>query len=346
MMQNSFFKNTWPGFSLNWPCLKFICTACTEDNRSKGEVAMSGRVRVLEETILSMDQKLSGITELLTEVKVKSNQEPTYADRVKGNVQPSGPSLIVIEKSEQDENNESSKEKLTEVTKAAIEVKAGINRAFTTNAGHTVLVCSNEKSKRALLPHVENVYRERKINTPKPRVPTISVPFLTRKYETEELRTILDQQNGDNGISFSEDNAKVLFTVPMKHKDGYHQAVIRVSESTRKRIDDNGNRLFIGLNSFPVYDRFFIKRCNRCQGLHHFQTDGTGGCKKKKVCAMCSGEHDTIDCRTDSDHYRCINCVNGGKDEFCHAAYDPQCATYCAEQDKLKKTINYYSKNT
>ena len=40
-----------------------------------------------------------------------------------------------------------------------------------------------------------------------------------------------------------------------------------------------------------------------------------------------------------------VNCVKAGKDEVSHAAFSFECPSYIAEQDKLKKSINYYSKN-
>jgi hypothetical protein len=136
-----------------------------------------------------------------------------------------------------------------------------------------------------------------------------------------------------------------MFSVPMKDRDNLYQAVIRVSESIRDQIKLNGDRLCIGINSCPVFDRFFIKRCNRCQSYHHFQNDN-GGCKNDKVCALCTGNHDTRSCQTDENMYKCANCLKTNKeDHMGHAAYDLQCPTYKEEQEKLKKSIHYYAKN-
>ena len=44
--------------------------------------------------------------------------------------------------------------------------------------------------------------------------------------------------------------------------------------------------------------------------------------------------------------HKCANCVKTGKDDFMHAAYSLDCPTYKEEQDKLKKSIHYYTKNT
>ena len=346
LMQTSFVQNTWAGMSKKWPCLNFVCLVCIEDAKSKEQVHMSARVRVLEQTVLETNNKLVEITDLLNSVLKRSENKNSYAGAAKNENKPC-PCPIIIDKitGGEVESEEARDNNIREVTEAAVQVKAGVNRSFVNKAGQTVIVCDSEKSKKALLPHVEKVFKQRNIKTPDPRLPSISIPFIDKKYENEELLNVLMRQNEDRGIPFSSDNAKVLFSAPMKNKPGYFQAVLRVSESIRDRIATNNNRLCIGLTSCPVYDRFFVKRCNRCQGLNHFQNDN-GGCKRKKVCALCSEEHDTIGCVTDVDHYRCNNCVNADKDEFSHATYSSDCAVYIAEQDKLRKTINYYSKNS
>ena len=154
----------------------------------------------------------------------------------------------------------------------------------------------------------------------------------------------LKNQNEDNGLCFGADDAKVIFISPMKDQgnDGLHQAVLRVSEELREGIKANGNRIFLGSSSCPVYDRFFVKRCNRCQGFHHFHKD----CKKNQICGNCAGKHDTRQCQEDNIIYKCINCSIGGFANTDHMASSYDCPAYIAEQDKLKKSIHYYSKNS
>jgi hypothetical protein len=345
MVQTSFLKNQWPNISRKWACLTFTCLACKEDAKTKQETVMSGRVRLLEETALKTNKQLEDIKSLLTTVINNRSQNEEKSNTVSDPELKETPTLIVVEKADQEEEEEVTKEKWSEVTKAAIKSKVGVSRSFTNKAGQSVFICNSEKSKKALLPHVEKVFHNRRINTPKPKLPTITVPFIVGKYENEELLDVLRKQNEDRGIRFSRDNAQVLFTAPMRDREGMYQAVIRISEDIRNKIKDNDNRLCIGINSCPVFDRFFIKRCNNCQEFHHFQNDN-GGCKKEKVCALCTGKHDTRDCHTDANMHKCINCAKADRDEFSHAAFSYDCPSYIAEQEKLRKSINYYSKNT
>ena len=343
MIQPSFLRSQWPTIRKKYPSLNFTCASCTEDAKTRRDTVMSSRVRLLEESSLETNNQLLDIKNLLTTVlNAKSQNIP---DTEKPAVET--PTLIVVEKADHDEadnSEEENKAKWNVVAKAAINIKAGVKNSWTNRSGQTVLVCNSEKSKQALLPHVQKVFTNRTINTPKPRLPTISVPFIHGKFEKEELRDILKQQNEDCGIKFTEENTQILFIAPMRHKENLYQAVIRVSEDIRAKIKNNGDRLFIGINSCPVYDRFFVKRCNHCQDFNHFHKDD-GGCKKKPVCALCAGSHDTRSCSTDEEYHQCANCIKAKKDDVSHAAYALQCPMYLAEQNKLKKSINFYSKN-
>lgn len=347
MVQTSLLKNQWPNILNKWTCITFTCPTCKEDFKTKEEAVMSSRVRLLEENSLKSNKQLDEIKELLTTVLTNQAQSSDNIETQKAPGKPAEetPTLIVVEKAENEEQtDEENKALWSEVTKAAIKSKVGVKKSFTNQSGQTVLVCNNEKSKQALLPHVTKAFTNRKINTPKPRLPTISVPFIHGKYENQELLNVLCQQNEDLGASFDQDNAQVLFTTPMRDREGLHQAVIRVSENLRKKIKDSGNRLCVGINSCPVFDRFFIKRCNRCQSFHHFHKDN-GGCKKSPVCALCAGSHDTRSCHVDETQYKCSNCSKANKGQCSHAANSLDCPSYIAEQDKLKKSINYYAKN-
>lgn len=336
LSQPSFLKNHWPGLQRNWVNITFTCPSCKEDAKTKKEVVMSSRIRLLEESSLETNKQLNAIMGLLTKDSAKV---PVTPKKVKET-----PQVIVVEQPEHPEENsdEDNQAKWSEVTKKAIQSKVSVLNSWKNPEGKMVFTCKDEKSKKALLPHVQQVYHNRNIKTPKPRVPTISVPFIHGKYEKDELLDVLCQQNEEHGIKFTKDNSQIVFIAPMKDKDNLYQAVIRVSDEIRSKIQNQGNRLCIGINSCPVFDRFFIKRCNRCQGLGHFHKDD-GGCKKNQVCALCTGNHDTRSCHTDEEYHQCTNCIKADKDNVSHAANSSDCPMYIAEQEKLKKSIHYYS---
>ena len=118
--------------------------------------------------------------------------------------------LIIVEKPEEESTEEEKKNKMQELKKAAIQSKASVKKSFSTKSGKTVLVLSNEKSKEAMLPHVNKLFAPSKIITPVPKLPTISIPFIEGNFEKGELIEALNNQNEDNGLLFDADNGQVL----------------------------------------------------------------------------------------------------------------------------------------
>ena len=125
----------------------------------------------------------------------------------------------------------------------------------------------------------------------------------------------------------------------------FHQVVLRVSEDIRKVIKSNNNKLFADLTAYRVVDRFYVKRCNRCQKFGHYEKD----CECDERCGYCAGEHLTVNCREvaaeDHENHKCINCHEKGKDPHKHSAMWYKCPTYIEMQKKMKQSIPFYQKN-
>ena len=124
----------------------------------------------------------------------------------------------------------------------------------------------------------------------------------------------------------------------------YHQIVARVSEDIRKAIKTNRDKLFVGVSSYRVVDRFYVKRCNQCQQYGHYEKD----CENEACCGYCSGPHLSVNCqkeKNDHEQHKCVNCEKSKKEETQHSAMWYKCPTYLEMQKKLKKTIPYYQKN-
>ena len=122
------------------------------------------------------------------------------------------------------------------------------------------------------------------------------------------------------------------------------QCVVAISDAIRNAIKNNGDRVFFRENSLHVYDQFHIKRCNKCQSFHHYNDKCSS---PSHVCANCAGAHSTADCSvdtSDASFLKCANCSkhgNGG--DVAHKASDSKCPSFKAEQDKLKRSIEYYN---
>ena len=178
---------------------------------------MARRVRLLEENNLKTSKKLEEIAEMLGNRNTQgmSSDVKTFANAVANE----GPSLIVIEKPDEEVSRDEKQETMNQLNKVARESKVAIKKTFTNKAGKTVVVCQNQKSKEAILPHVNRLFAERKISTPKPKLPTVSIPFIVGDYTKDDLVTALQNQNEGNGMLFNQDNAEVIFMSPMKHQD-------------------------------------------------------------------------------------------------------------------------------
>ena len=92
-------------------------------------------------------------------------------------------------------------------------------------------------------------------------------------------------------------------------------------------------------------DRFYVKRCNKCQKFGHYEKD----CSEDACCGYCKGNHLSKDCvdveEGDFCNYKCINCERGEKDSVGHSAHWHKCPTYLDLQKKVKKSIPFYQKN-
>ena len=99
------------------------------------------------------------------------------------------------------------------------------------------------------------------------------------------------------------------------------------------------------LSAYRVVDRFYIKRCNKCQDFGHYH----GQCTNDPVCGYCGEKHESSTCplkdETDFSKHKCINCKKANLPFTGHSAFWSKCPAYEAEQKKLQSSIPYYAKS-
>ena len=226
-----------------------------------------------------------------------------------------------------------------EVKNAAITNSAAVIKTYKNAVGSTVFVCENEKSKDTLLPHLSKVFQGQKILTPPSRQPTVTIVGIHDEVTSGELFDIVKEQNSSRGINITTDNFKVIFIKAMNSSPGLFSAVVRVSDEIRDAFMSNGDRVCIGLNSCKIYDRYFVRRCNKCQRYGHYYRDCTSNVS---VCAKCGEQHETNNCESNTN--KCFNCGLSGYADTNHTTYSSKCPVYMAEQEKEKGKIYYYNK--
>jgi hypothetical protein len=139
--------------------------------------------------------------------------------------------------------------------------------------GASVYVCKSKKDRNDLQEKLLQKYPEIKTRKPAELLPTISIAYLKYSMTEEELKTALTLREPglkklvDAGEMFNVNKVK-----PHKKNDSFYQATIRVSTEIRKFIAfELNNRLYLGANSYPVFDRFHVKRCDKCHRFNHYE---------------------------------------------------------------------------
>ena len=141
------------------------------------------------------------------------------------------------------------------------------------------------------------------------------------------------KENGSRNKGIEQMNGKTLSYV-----------VVRISEDIRKLIKTNGNRIFIGLTSHRITDRFYV--CAKCRRYGHYHAE----CSKKACCGYCtSEEHWSKECPVYKSQkiaeFKCVNCQDKRKPCTGHSSHWNKCPVFLERQTKVKNSISYYAKN-
>ena len=346
---NTFFRG-WDNMIQNYKNIQYICDACILDKKLKNDIIISNRMCVMEEEMKgiknNMEEHFKSLEDIVTKLVTKNevpvpvesqDQRPTYADMVNKPHEKPKQSVIVIKKKGNGDAVDMDK-----VYKAAVHSNAAVAKAYKNTVGDTVVVCEDEKSKESILPVLEGSIDKNKYNivTPVSKLPTVTIINMASNYSKSDLLLRVKSQNAARlpGIDINENNFKVIFTRAQVKNSDLFKAVVRVSDEVREAIEKGGNTLNIGLTSCPVYDDFFIKRCNRCQSFKHWKES----CPRTTpvVCGKCSGNHETRLCT--SDVVKCANCASHKFPDTAHETSYYKCRAYTEAQDKLRSTIPYY----
>ncbi|XP_063687427.1 uncharacterized protein LOC134820766 [Bolinopsis microptera] len=247
-----------------------------------------------------------------------------------------------------------------DLEKTVVDNGIQVHKQYVDSNGDQVLILPTQASRDNLKTElISSGIAANQLKEPKQRYPTISVVGLPKDFSRdhkEEIRNTILKQNPYISHCLKADPSlfDVLSVKPLRANQNIKQAIIRLSDNIRIAIRDNNNRLFFGLLSCQVYDQLYIKRCNKCQGFGHYSKT----CKNEVYCGFCAAPgHETQQCDNKDNNseekndlmptYCCINCKKSGSpDDLCkHAAFSTECPSYRVQQEKLKASLSYYSKN-
>ena len=187
-----------------------------------------------------------------------------------------------------------------------------------------ILICQMKRTEKKLTPLLnDGAFATNTIVPLKSKLPTISILNVKEFSSNGEFIEKVKNQNPkikqliDAGSEFSVVYCrKPKETETEDEVNKYFQIVVRVSGEIRQAIRSNNNKLYIELESYRVVDRFYIKRCNKCQGFGHYERD----CENNERCGYCSEAHLSNQCTKVEHHdhrnFNCVNCKDAGEFEF------------------------------
>ncbi|KAL5263643.1 hypothetical protein ACHWQZ_G000246 [Mnemiopsis leidyi] len=338
----------------------FICDPCRTKNETQAARNTNDHVRVLDNRVSALSSDISDLKELLNKAlrppvtdsvdngQMTSNQEsPSQTSNInvwcdKERVQ----SLLVVQK---EANIES-----TQLEKTVINHGIQVQKRYVDKKGDTVLVLPSKQARDKLKCELQSSgVSNDQLREPKQRYPTISMVGLPKTADINDKKSIQNTLLSQNPTLARCLNASssALFDIisvkPLRMNENVKQAIIRVSDDVRYAISQSQNRLYYGMDSCRVYDQLYIKRCNRCQGFGHYARD----CSKEVCCGICGiTGHETHHCphansKDISTKYHCANCYKAGDLDCNHPAYSSACPSYRVQQEKLRASLSYYSKN-
>ena len=327
----TFLKTFTPAFQKSYPGINFVCTFCREDLNMNRDFILANRLEVMEERFTQLVSEVSEMNKHIQEnpqkqnVSIKSSYAKvlTYSSDV--------PESIVLE----------SKITESDVKSELVNQGVQVKRQYINPSGKQVLVFPNKKEKEKFIPIAQHLKPGAVIKEPRPKEPVITIAGFTEEYSKQDLVDQIKEQNPE--LAVTNDNFKPLFFTKTRSDDERKIAVIRVSNELRSRLSTNHHpdTLYLGLSSYRIRDRFYVKRCNCCQGLGHWHADEE--CSKDIKCSYCGDSHDSRQCpnKSNTSKHRCINCESSGYSSN-HMASSPNCPSLLKMQEKLKMSIPFH----
>ena len=236
---------------------------------------------------------------------------------------------------------------MNKVKEIATTHRIQVSKATVKENGDVYVDLPSEENREKLTPLLnDETFAVHNVVELKSKLPTISILDVKQFASKDDfVEKVMNQNPEIKALVEAGSTFSVVYSKdpPDTGDKKFYQVVVRVSEEVRKVIKQNNNKIYVELMSYRVVDRFYVKRCNKCQKFGHYEKD----CQNEECCGHCTGGHHTVNCeiaRDDHENHECVNCKENGKDHK-HSATWYKCPMYIEMQKKLKKAIPYYQKN-
>ena len=327
----------------------FVCDSCLTDQEQRNASDVKCHVQTLERKVDVMEASLREIKDLLVSKQAESvtpipvsnpgvqavSSSPWFDEKAMEAVKSAkSKAALVINKDEAGMSQ-------TDLEKMVLDHKIPVETSYENKAGNKVVILSSVADRDKLNSQISVSFPSQQTKTPPVRLPTISIANIKSEMTSSELKDIVLALNPAISNLHSKGSTFDVISVRPQRNGNKFYGTVRVSSDVRDVIELNlDNKLYVGMMRCDVYDHFYIKRCNKCQGFYHYKDQ----CKATSpTCAKCGKNHQTSQCsEKDKDNFipSCANCKKFGcANGHTHEASSRECYSYIAAQDALKKSI-------
>ena len=346
---NSSFLKLWqtPSTKMNF---KWYCDACLTDKENCEHSDMQTQLYILINQVKELAKEVKELKDGVYKPNGATNSEtestgvlqsPSYSGAWSNlkSVESLKSSLMVKPVS-----NDKTPVALDNIERIVVKNKIPVSRVGVAANGNTYIHCPNRAARDKLIPLLETDLPQETVQPLKEKLPSITIVGITKEVSKEDLLLQICNQNEYISELIKTGNVfNILFVKAPSEGYKNYQVVVRVSPAIRDAISARKNRLFLGVTSCKVYDRFYVKRCNQCNCFGHYKSD----CPNSVLCGYCmSKDHESHCCplrsSESSTNFKCSNCQKAGLDHEGHSALWFNCPSYKMAQKRLQSSIPYY----
>lgn len=296
--------------------------------------------------------------------EVFDSEENSTKDVIDKNTKQSTTHTIVISSndagSDGDNGGNFTAESWSEVVKNNILPKlknVPVSKATRSKDGKGVLIFPTKESRNIAALNLKETCtiktqdRELKTLYPKLKIGWISKSCFNELNKTSLKDSIITKNPSIKELIEKEDKMLDIIFINDEKDVDYSYAVIKTDPEVKDAIFAQGHRLYIGLSSCKVTERYHILQCYQCQQFGHKK--GSDLCTlngvEKEICLYCSDEHRSKTCPLkvkgkviSVEHLKCNNCQiskNPSIRSNCvgHTTTSYSCPVF---QNALKNTMN------
>ena len=351
-----------PNFS--WKCNECMITQDTAKKTDLAQIVHSLALKLesLSKSLDDFKQEASQDTLVVTDAldafrdtfikHINSNQPPDLQSSSQGNPWANARATQKLRSSFIVKPTTSGAADMVKINKIVSDNKLQVNMVGVSQKGNTFIHCPTKEASATLQTHIQSELAGHVVHSLQDSLPSISIAGITATQWnplhvtpegiTDFIQKLMDQNPFLHSLITDGETFNVIFMKPPNGVYNNFQIVARVSPKIRDAISAHWNRLFIGATSVRVYDRFYVKRCNKCNKFGHYKDNCTETTSSCGICGVQGHESETCDHKTDTSSFSCINCKRANLTHTGHNATSRKCPAYLIAQKKIKGTIPYY----